>query len=109
VLKEEGGWTTLSLLREYAPPSKTKGWKAAWATVEAYLANHAHRVAHPEDITNGWGSGSGAIESPCRHVIGQRMKGPHRRGAAGAHEIAALRALFCSEKGAWAAFWTRTK
>jgi len=109
VLKEEGGWTTLNLLREYQPPSKTKAWKTAWSTVEPYLANHAHRMAYPEYIANGWSIGSGAIESACRHVIGQRMKGPHRWGAPGAHEIAALRALFCSEKGAWAAFWSRPK
>lgn len=107
LLKEEGGWTTLNVLREYQPPSRTKQWKSTWATVETYLENHAHRMEYPEYLANGWTIGSGVIEGACKNVIGGRMKGPHRWSVKAAHEIAVLRSLFCSDQGAWDSFWKR--
>lgn len=107
LLREEGGWTTLNVLREYEPPSRTKLWKSTWATVQTYLENHASRMEYPEYLAKGWIIGSGLIEGACKKVIGARLKGPRRWSEKGAHEMAMLRSLFCSDPGAWESFWNR--
>jgi hypothetical protein len=108
LLKNEGGWVVLNTLRVYRPERRTKHWLQTWATVEQYLTNHGHRMDYPEYLANGWSIGSGVVESACKTVIGHRLKGGARRWSeACAHEVAVLRSLFCSEPGAWTAFWNR--
>jgi hypothetical protein len=76
--------------------------------VAVYFANQAHRMDYPSYLAKGWQIGSGPVESACKTVIGQRMKGGGMRwGEEGADAIAHLRALFRSEKGQWEAFWSQ--
>jgi hypothetical protein len=107
LLKEEGGATTLALLRQWTwPARKSSAWRAAWQALQSYFENNLHRMAYPEYVAEGWQIGSGVVESACKTVVGQRLKGAGKRwGEAGAHGLCHVRALYRSEKGQWQAFW----
>jgi hypothetical protein len=60
---------------------------------------------YPEYVAEGWQIGSGVVESACKTVVGQRLKGAGMRWSeAGAHALCHVRALYRSEKGQWEAF-----
>lgn len=109
LLKEEGGATTLEVIRHGDwPERKSALLKAVWAEVESYFGNNVHRMEYPEYLAEGWQIGSGVVESACKTVVGQRLKGAGMRWSeAGAHALCHVRALYRSEKGQWAAFWQR--
>ena len=80
LLKEEGGAATLAVLREWSwPTRKSSGWRAQWAKVEEYFGNNLHRMEYPEYLAQGWHIGSGVVESACKTVVGQRLKGAGKR------------------------------
>ena len=109
LLKEEGGAATLAVLREWDWPARPPpALREQWAEVEGYFENNLHRMEYPEYLARGWQIGSGVVESACKTVVGQRLKGAGRRwGEAGAHAVCHVRALDRSEKGQWQAFWER--
>ena len=109
MLKEEGGALALAVLREWDfGPRKSAGLREQLARVEEYFGNNLHRMEYPEYLAEGWCIGSGAVESACKTVVGQRLKGAGMRwGEAGAHALCHRRALYRSEKGQWGAFWER--
>ena len=45
-----------------------------YAEVVNYLTNNLHRMDYPRYLANGWMIGSGAVESACKTVVGQRLK-----------------------------------
>jgi hypothetical protein len=48
------------------------------------------------------------VESACKTVVGQRLKGAGKRWSeAGAHALCHVRALYRSDPGQWDAFWKR--
>jgi hypothetical protein len=84
--------------------------RAAEAATKAvtYFTNNRHRMDYPTYRAKGWQIGSGPVESACKRVVGQRLKGAGMRwGANGAEAVCRLRALFLSETGPWDAFWSR--
>ena len=96
-----------AVLREWDWPRRP-GLGEAADEVIGYLERHAHRMEYPEYLANGWCIGSGAVESACKTVVGQRLKlAGMRWGEDGAHAVCHLRALYRSEKGQWEAFWNR--
>jgi len=107
LLKAEGGAVVLEVLREWDwPARKSAGLKEQLLAVLEYFGNNVHRMEYPEYLAEGWQIGSGVIESACKTVVGQRLKGAGmRRGEAGAHALCHVRALYRSEKGQWQAFW----
>ena len=107
--KEEGGATTLAVLRAWDwPARKSAALRAQLEAVDSYFGNNLHRMEYPEYEAEGWCIGSGVVESACKTVVGQRLKGAGMRwGAAGAHALCHVRALYRSEPGQWDAFWTR--
>jgi hypothetical protein len=109
LLKEEGGAATLAVLREWPwPARKSAAWRAQWEAVEDYFGNNLHRMEYPEYLAEGWHIGSGVVESACKTVVGQRLKGAGKRwGEDGAHALCHVRALYRSEKGQWEAYWER--
>jgi hypothetical protein len=109
LLKEEGGATTLAVLRQWQwPARRSVAVRAAWGEVESYFGNNVHRMEYPEYVAQGWQIGSGVVESACKTVVGQRLKGAGMRWSeAGAHGLCHVRALYRSEKGQWQAFWQR--
>ena len=87
---------------------KTKALREQLATVQGYFADNVHRMEYPEYQAEGWQIGSGVVESACKTVVGQRLKGAGKRwGEEGAHALCHVRALYRSEKGQWQAFWRR--
>lgn len=107
LLKAEGGAVLAAVLREWDWPRRA-GLNEAVAEVTGYLDRQAHRMEYPEYLARGWCIGSGAVESACKTVVGQRLKlAGMRWGEAGSHAVCHLRALYRSEKGQWDAFWSR--
>jgi hypothetical protein len=106
-LKEEGGAVLAAILSEGDWPRRP-GLNEAVAELVGYLERNAHRMEYPEDLAHGWCIGSGAVESACKTVVGQRLKlAGMRWGEDGADAVCHLRALYRSEKGQWEAFWDR--
>jgi Uncharacterised protein family (UPF0236) len=107
LLKEEGGALLAAVLRESDWPRRA-GLAEAVTELVNYLERHAHRMEYPEYLAEGWFIGSGAVESACKTVVGQRLKlAGMRWGEDGADAVCHLRALYRSEKGQWEAFWNR--
>jgi hypothetical protein len=108
LLKEEGGALLAAVLREWSWPPERPGLAEKVEEVVGYLERHAHRMEYPEYLAQGWCIGSGAVESGCKTVVGQRLKlAGMRWGEDGANGVCHLRALYRSEKGQWEAFWNR--
>jgi hypothetical protein len=108
LLKEEGGALLAAVLRESDWPPRRAGLAEKVEEVVGYLERHAHRMEYPEYLAEGWCVGSGAVESACKTVVGQRLKlAGMRWGEDGADALCHLRALYRSEKGQWEAFWSR--
>ena len=107
LLKDEGGAVLAAALSEWGWPRRA-GLGEAAAELIGYLQRHAHRMENPEYLARGWCIGSGAVESACKTVVGQRLKlAGMRWGEEGAHAVCHLRALYRSERGQWDAFWER--
>jgi hypothetical protein len=107
LLKAEGGAVMREVLRQWDwPPRKSAALREQLAAVLSYFGNNVHRMAYPEYLAEGWHIGSGVVESACKTVVGQRLKGAGMRwGEEGAHALCHVRALYRSEKGQWQAFW----
>jgi hypothetical protein len=108
LLKAEGGALTLEVLRHWEWPARqSAALRQQRARVEEYFSNNLHRMEYPEYEAEGWQIGSGVVESACKTVVGQRLKGAGMRWSeAGAHALCHVRALYRSEKGQWEAFWS---
>jgi hypothetical protein len=107
-LKTEGGQSVLTGLRELEMGGRPAAVKECHATVVTYFENQVHRMDYPRYVSQGWHIGSGPIESACKTVIGQRMKGGGMRwGTDGADSLCHLRALFRGENGQWEGFWNQ--
>jgi hypothetical protein len=108
LMKEEGGALLGAVLREWDWPPRRPGLAEAVADLVGYIERNAHRMEYPEYLAQGWCIGSGAVESACKTVVGQRLKlAGMRWGEDGADALCHLRALYRSEKGQWEAFWNR--
>jgi hypothetical protein len=109
LLKAEGGAAMLAVLREWDwPARKSQTLAEQLAAVLTYFENNVHRMEYPEYLAEGWHIGSGVVESACKTVVGQRLKGAGMRwGEGGAHAMCHVRALYRSETGQWQAFWDR--
>ena len=76
--------------------------------VVRYFENQGHRMDYPAYLAKGWQIGSGPVESACKTVVGQRLKGGGMRwGEDGADSVCHLRALFRGERGQWEGFWSQ--
>jgi hypothetical protein len=108
LLKEEGGALLAAVLREWDWPARRPALAKAVADLAGYLEANAHRAEYPEYLAEGWCIGSGAVESACKTVVGQRLKlAGMRWGEDGSDALCHLRALYRGEKGQWEAFWNR--
>jgi hypothetical protein len=105
-LKHEGGVALLVALEELDLRGRKAEVREAYRRVLGYVRNHVHRMDYPRYLAEGWLIGSGHVESACKGVVGQRLKGNGMRwGEEGADAVCHLRALFKSEEGQWEAFW----
>ena len=107
-LKREGGARVLEVL-EALPASRKPALREKQAATLSYFRNNLHRMDYPRYVANGWSIGSGAVESACKTIVGQRLKLSGMRWREyGTDTLCHLRALFKSETGQWQAFWRRT-
>lgn len=106
LLKDEGGWTLLAVWETWDWPDRKPGLRDVLDEVLGYFRNQAHRMEYPEYEANGWCIGSGVVESGCKTVVNQRLKGAGMRWSEdGAHAVCHVRALYRSEPGQWESFW----
>jgi hypothetical protein len=106
-MKHEGGQAIVEVLQAHPLPRK-KAVQDQHAEVMAYFIKNLHRMDYPNYLANGWMIGSGAVESACKTVVGQRLKQAGMRWREyGTNAMCHLRALFKSETGQWQAFWRR--
>jgi hypothetical protein len=104
-LKHEGGSAVHAQLQAMEPEVDPKVRELHRQTV-GYFDHHRHKMDYPKYVANGWQIGSGPIESACRTVVGDRLKGAGMRwGDEGADAVCHLRALSRSESEQWDEFW----
>ena len=107
-LKAEGGGPVLGALRALDLRGQSRAARAVHREVVTYFANQEPRMDYPAYVARGWQIGSGPVESACKTVVGQRLKGGGMRwGADGADAVCHLRALFRSGDQQWQAYWGR--
>ena len=105
-LKHEGGEAMLVMLEQLQLSDPSASARAARADCLRYFRNHRHRMDYPRYSANGWQIGSGPVESACKTVVGNRLKGSGMRwGEDGSNAVCHLRALYLSEPGQWEYFW----
>jgi hypothetical protein len=109
LLKHEGGAVLLAQLEQWPLPPRQPAMRQQFAEALTYFKNNVHRMDYPSYAANGWLIGSGAMESACKTVVGQRLKlAGMRWRAEGTDAMCHLRALFKSEPRQWQAFWQRS-
>jgi hypothetical protein len=107
VLRDEGGDAMVGVLESWDWPTRA-GLPSVREEVLGYFENQKHRMDYPTYEANGWYIGSGAVESACKTVVGQRLKGSGMRWSErGGDAVCHVRALYRSEAGQWEAFWNR--
>jgi hypothetical protein len=108
VMKHEGGAAIIAVLEQLALPPRKPAVAAKHAEVLGYFRKNVHRMDYPSYQAHGWLIGSGAVESACKTVVGQRLKLAGMRWREdGTDAMCHLRALFRSEPSQWEAFWRR--
>jgi hypothetical protein len=105
-LKHEGGPALLTVweqleVRRWAP------WRReVYRQQLQYFRNHQHRMDYPRYLAHGWQIGSGPVESGCKRLVTQRLKGAGMRwGERGTDTMCHLRALLLCHPNQWDDFW----
>ena len=105
-LKHEGGATVRNWLETLEMSSASAELRELYRRTVQYFRNHEHRMDYPRYVRNGWQIGSGPVESACKTVVGNRLKGGGMRwGEAGSDAVCHLRGLYLSEPACWDSFW----
>jgi hypothetical protein len=105
-LKHEGGPVMVQQLEMLDVSGCSSTASQAHAACLGYFRNHQHRMDYPRYVANGWQIGSGPVESACKTVVANRLKGSGMRwGEDGSDAVCHLRALYLSEPGQWESFW----
>ncbi len=109
-MKHEGGSRIVEELEKLTLPRSKPQVQAQYEETHDYLKNNVHRMDYPTYLANGWTIGSGAMESACKTVVGQRLKLAGMRWREnGTTEMCHLRALYRSESKQWDSFWSRNQ
>lgn len=108
MLKHQGG----SELRRVFDQLDTTAWSAerleTYRVESQYFRNHEHKMDYPRYLAHGWQIGSGAVESSCKRVVTQRLKGAGMRWSErGSNAMCHLNALHLSQATQWNGFWAR--
>lgn len=107
LMKHEGGHRIVQELQNFPFADKAVVQAQRQQTL-CYLSNNVHRMDYPRYLANGWCIGSGAVESACKTVVGQRLKlSGMRWGEQGTDDMCQLRAIYRSEPKQWELFWAR--
>jgi hypothetical protein len=105
-LKNEGGQAVLQALRHMNLDDANPQLRECHRKQVTYFRNHAHRMDYPKYVARGWQIGSGPVESACKTVVGNRLKGGGMRWSEqGADAVCHLRGLYLSDPNCWDFFW----
>ena len=105
-LKHEGGAAVLAQLETLDTGQASATAQEAIRKQRVYFGNHAHRMDYPTYLANGWQIGSGPVESACKTVVGNRLKGGGMRwGEPGSDAVCHLRAVYLSDPTCWDRLW----
>lgn len=105
-LKHEGGQAVLETLEALDVSQRSAAVQEAHRVHMQYYRNQVARMDYPRYVANGWQIGSGPVESACKTVVANRLKGSGMRwGSDGSDAVCHLRALYLSQPGQWEAFW----
>lgn len=105
-LKHAGGQAVLDQLEALDVSQRSAAAKEAHRAHTQYYRNHVARMDYPRYLANGWQIGSGPVESACKTVVANRLKGSGMRwGEDGSDAVCHLRALYLSQPGQWESFW----
>lgn len=105
-LKHQGGAAVLAALEALDVSQRGTAAQESHRVHTQYYRNHVGRMDYPRYVANGWQIGSGPVESACKTVVGNRLKGSGMRwGKDGSDAVCHLRALYLSQPGQWESFW----
>jgi hypothetical protein len=108
-LKHEGGMPMRIWLESLDLGSASPQAREQHRITTQYYRNNEHRMDYPRYVANGWQIGSGPVESACKTVVGNRLKGGGMRWSkAGSDAVCHLRALYLSQPACWDTFWNQT-
>lgn len=106
-LKQEGGQSLLSQIEQLDLSQATALVRESHRQLLGDMRNNVHRMEYPQYVKNGWQIGSGKVESACKSVVCQRLKGPGMRWRSyGTTALCQLRALCKSQPNLWKHYWT---
>jgi hypothetical protein len=106
-LKHAGGAALLAHW-EQLDAQRWRGWRSeVYREQTQYFRNHQHRMDYPRYLANGWQIGSGPVESGCKRLVTQRLKGAGMRWKErGTNTLCHLRALLLCHPDQWTNYWT---
>lgn len=108
-LKHEGGAAVLAALRSLDLSDHNDQVREICRQHVTYFRNHHHRMDYPTYVARGWQIGSGPVESACKTVVGNRLKGGGMRWSKdGANYVSHLRAAYLSEPSCWESLWQQS-
>lgn len=108
-LKHEGGTAILAELESLDLNAASASVRENRRQLCGYLRGNQHRTDYPTYLARGWEIGSGEIESACKTVVNQRLKGAGMRWREpGTTAVCQLRALFKSDPILWNHHWQHT-
>jgi hypothetical protein len=108
-LKHEGGRAVLARLESLDLGSHGESVRETHRQQVTYFRNQAHRMDYPAYLARGWQIGSGPVESACKTVVANRLKGGGMRwGSHGADAVCHLRAAYLSDPSCWNSLWYQT-
>lgn len=105
-LKHEGGQAVLTALEQLDLSGQSEEVREVHRKQVTYFRNHHARMDYPTYVARGWQIGSGPVESGCKTVVGNRLKGGGMRwGSAGSDHVCHLRGMYLSEPVCWDTLW----
>lgn len=105
-LKHDGGQAVLEELESLNLAQASPTIRESHRQLTGYIRSNLHRMDYPRYVAQGWQIGSGKVESACKAVVCQRLKGPGMRWhAPGTTALCQLRALYKSQPACWERYW----
>jgi hypothetical protein len=107
LLKTAGGEALYRELQMLPVGDRSEAVRECHRKLLNYVRTNLHRMDYPRYIARGWQIGSGMIESACKTVVAQRMKGRGMRWRErGSTALCQLRAVYRSEPAVWHRYWS---
>jgi hypothetical protein len=105
-LKHKGGAALLAVWEQLKASRWGPARREVYRQQLQYFHNHQHKMDYPRYRAKGWQIGSGPVESGCKRLVTQRLKGAGMRwGERGTDTLCHLRALLLCQPNQWDDFW----